>query len=84
MSAVSSGSGRYRHGRSGTSVPTVAIVGLILIGVQMASAYTATCLMPPIANHINIALFPVYMLALLMLMTGMLERVTRVTRLSGL
>lgn len=35
-----------------------------LIGVQMASAYTGTCIAPPvfglIANHISIALFPLY------------------------
>lgn len=43
-----------------------------LIGVQMAFAYIGTCLMPPlfglIANHINIALFPVFLLAILILM----------------
>jgi fucose permease len=36
-----------------------------IIGVQMACAYTGSCLMPPlfglIANHITIALFPIYM-----------------------
>ena len=40
-----------------------------MIGVQMASAYVGTCLMPPvfgfIANHINISLFPAYLLAIL-------------------
>lgn len=43
-----------------------------LIGVQMASAYVGTCLMPPLfgvlANHINVALLPVYLLVLLALM----------------
>ena len=43
-----------------------------LIGVQMASAYVGTCLMPPvfglIANHISISLFPFYLLAILVLM----------------
>ena len=48
-----------------------------LIGVQMASAYTGTCLMPPlfglIANHISAALFPVYLVILLMIMVLMHE-----------
>lgn len=48
-----------------------------LIGVQMASAYTGTCLMPPlfglIANHISAALFPVYLAAFLILMILMHE-----------
>jgi len=39
-----------------------------MIGVQMASAYTGTLLMPPlfglIANHISVGLFPVYLLAI--------------------
>ena len=43
-----------------------------IIGVQMASAYAGTCLMPPlfglIANHITVALFPLYLLAILLLM----------------
>ncbi len=46
-----------------------------MIGVQMASAYTGTCLMPPlfglIANHISVALFPVFLLVILLLMTVM-------------
>lgn len=46
-----------------------------MIGVQMASAYTGTCLMPPlfglIANHISVALFPVFLLAILLLMVFM-------------
>ena len=49
-----------------------------IIGVQMASAYTGTCLMPPlfglIANHISVSLFPIYMLAILVLMVVMHER----------
>ena len=40
-----------------------------VIGVQMASAYVGTCLMPPlfglVAQHIAPALFPVYLLAVL-------------------
>jgi len=43
-----------------------------MIGVQMASAYTGTCLMPLlfglIANHISIALMPLYLAALLTVM----------------
>ena len=52
-----------------------------LIGVQMASAYVGICLMPPlfglIANHISVALMPVYLLAILMLMTIMHEKMLR-------
>lgn len=49
-----------------------------IIGVQMASAYCGTCLMPPlfglIANHITVSLFPVYMLVILAVMVLMHER----------
>ena len=52
-----------------------------MIGVQMASAYVGTCLMPPlfglIANHISAALLPVWLLALLGLMTWMHEQLNR-------
>lgn len=48
-----------------------------LIGVQMASAYTGTCLMPPlfglIANHITIKLFPLYIGILTIIMVVMFE-----------
>ena len=48
-----------------------------LIGLQMASAYTGTCLMPPIfgliANHIDISYFPLYIGALTVLMIAMFE-----------
>ena len=48
-----------------------------IIGVQMASAYTGSCLMPPlfglIANHIGIGLFPVFMGVILILMIVMHE-----------
>ncbi|MBQ7411396.1 MAG: MFS transporter [Clostridia bacterium] len=48
-----------------------------LIGVQMASAYTGTCLMPPlfglIAEHISISLFPVYIGALTIAMIALFE-----------
>lgn len=52
-----------------------------LIGVQMASAYVGTCLMPPlfglIANHISVSLLPVYLLAILLAMVVMHERLVR-------
>ena len=52
-----------------------------LIGVQMAFAYIGTCLMPPIfgliANHINISFFPVFLLAILILMFLMHERLLK-------
>lgn len=52
-----------------------------LIGVQMASAYVGSCLAPPlfglIANHIHIGLMPVYLLAILILMIVMHERLIR-------
>ncbi|MBQ4108599.1 MAG: MFS transporter [Clostridia bacterium] len=48
-----------------------------LIGVQMASAYTGTCLMPPlfglIANHVTIKLFPLYIAVLAAIMIVMFE-----------
>jgi len=48
-----------------------------VIGVQMASAYVGTCLMPPlfglIANHISITLFPIYLLLILIIMFIMHE-----------
>lgn len=52
-----------------------------LIGVQMASAYVGSCFMPPlfglIANHITVALLPIYLLTLLVLMAVMHELLTR-------
>ena len=49
-----------------------------LIGVQMASAYTGTCLMPPmfglLANHISVSLFPFFLLAILIFMVAMHEK----------
>lgn len=54
-----------------------------LIGVQMACAYVGTCLMPPIfgliANHISVALLPVFLLVILVLMVVMHEGLTRKT-----
>ncbi len=52
-----------------------------IIGVQMASAYVGICLMPPlfglIANHISVALMPVYLLAILVLMAAMHEKMLK-------
>lgn len=49
-----------------------------VIGVQMASAYVGTCLMPPmfgfLANHVSVALFPAFLLAILILMVVMHEK----------
>lgn len=54
-----------------------------MIGVQMASAYVGTCLMPPIfgflANTFGVFLFPIYLLLILVLMLFMHERVLRHT-----
>lgn len=45
-----------------------------VIGVQMASAYIGTCVMPPlfglIANHISAALLPIYILVILLVMVA--------------
>lgn len=52
-----------------------------IIGIQMASAYVGTSLMPPlfglIAGHITVALLPVYLIALLALMIVMHEKLLR-------
>lgn len=52
-----------------------------IIGVQMASAYVGTLLMPPlfglIAQNINISLYPIYIFALLILMVVMHEALLR-------
>ena len=54
-----------------------------IIGVQMASAYIGNCLMPPlfgvIANYTTIALFPYYLLAILILMGYMHEMLQKET-----
>lgn len=56
-----------------------------IIGVQMASAYIGTCLMPPLfgvlANTISIALLPLLLLGVLALMVVMHELLSRKTRL---
>lgn len=55
-----------------------------IIGVQMASAYVGTCLMPPlfglIANHISVALFPGYLFVVLLVMLVMYEVLLKVTK----
>lgn len=55
-----------------------------IIGVQMASAYIGTCLMPPIfgvlANKISIALLPLFLLGTLVLMAVMHELLSRKTK----
>lgn len=52
-----------------------------VIGVQMASAYAGTCLLPPlfgvIANSISVGLLPVYLLIFLVLMIVMHEKLLR-------
>ena len=49
-----------------------------MIGVQMASAYAGTCLMPPVfglvANHLGISLLPFYLMVILIVMVFMHER----------
>lgn len=55
-----------------------------VIGVQMASAYIGTTLMPPlfgvIANHISVKLLPLYLIAALILMFLMHEGLLRRTK----
>ena len=57
-----------------------------VIGIQMASAYVGNLTMPPLfgllANNITPALFPFYLLALLVLMVCMHEQLVRKTRRS--
>lgn len=52
-----------------------------LVGIQMASAYTGSTLMPPlfglIAQHIHIGLYPYYLLAFAVLMLVMTEKLNR-------
>lgn len=52
-----------------------------VIGVQMASAYVGTLLMPPlfglVASYINVALLPVYLFGLLVMMYVMHEKLLK-------
>lgn len=54
-----------------------------VIGIQMASAYVGSMAMPAvfglIARHVNIALFPFYLLVILVLMTVMYERLEKIS-----
>lgn len=54
----------------------------LLMGMQMAAAYTGATLMPPlfglIAQHIAVGLYPIYLLVFLLLMVYMTERATAV------
>lgn len=55
-----------------------------IIGVQMASAYIGTCLMPPLfgvlAKKISVALLPLFLLVVLALMIVMHELLSRKTK----
>ena len=55
-----------------------------MIGVQMASAYVGTCLMPPvfglIASHISAACLPLYLFLILVLMVLMHEKMLKKIR----
>lgn len=57
-----------------------------IIGVQMASAYIGSTFMPPlfglIAQHVNISLYPVYLLLFAVLMIVMTERLNRKKKLA--
>ncbi len=52
-----------------------------IIGVEMASAYVGTCIMPPIfgviANNISVSLLPAYLLVILFFMIVMFQRLNR-------
>lgn len=52
-----------------------------IIGVQMASAFAGSCLMPPLfgllVNHIGAALLPLYLALILVLMVAMYELLLR-------
>ncbi len=54
-----------------------------IIGVQMASAYVGTCIMPPIfglvANYITVSLLPIYLLIILVVMVAMHELLKKKT-----
>ncbi len=54
-----------------------------VIGVEMASAYVGTCIMPPIfgmiANRINVSLLPIYLLVILVLMCAVFHKLTGIS-----
>ena len=53
-----------------------------IIGVQMASAYVGTCLMPPVfgflAARISVALYPIFLLVILIIMLFMHEKLIKI------
>lgn len=55
-----------------------------MIGVQMASAYLGTCMLPPVfgflANHSSVSLLPFFLLVILILMIVMYRRMLVKTR----
>ena len=55
-----------------------------VVGVQMAFAYTGSSFMPPlfgiIANHINISLFPIFLLVFLLLGASLIENLNRLKK----
>lgn len=55
-----------------------------IVGVQMASAYVGSSLMPPlfglIANHISVKLYPVYLIIILVVMIVMYEKLVKETK----
>ena len=55
-----------------------------IVGVQMASAYTGSLLMPAlfgiIANHVTVALLPMYLCVIFVVMFVMYERLVRVVK----
>lgn len=55
-----------------------------IVGVQMASAYTGSLLMPTlfgiIANHVTVALLPMYLCVIFVVMFVMYERLVRVVK----
>ena len=61
-----------------------AVASQAVIGVEMASAYVGTSLMPPlfglVSNLFGVRLFPVYLLCLLAFMIFMHERLCRIAR----
>ncbi len=57
---------------------------LAFVGIQMASAYVGTTLMPPlfglVARNLNISLLPAYLILFLSLMFYMHSKLTKITR----
>ena len=53
-----------------------------IVGIQMASAYCGTTLIPPIfgliAQHVTIAVYPFYLAVFVLILLGMTERVNKI------